>query len=73
MGAFAVPMMIASTVMQGFSILQQGKQASAMANYEAKQAEANAAAEPVISAELFPVEQLERVKVAVLICFGSRV
>lgn len=36
---------IAGAGMQGFSMLQQGKQASAMANYEAKQAEANAAAE----------------------------
>lgn len=45
MGAFAMPMLIASTVMQGYSMLQQGRQASAMANYEAKQAEANAASE----------------------------
>lgn len=35
----------ASALMQGFSTLQQGRQAQKMANYEAKQAEANAAAE----------------------------
>lgn len=35
----------ASALMQGFSTLQQGRQAQKMANYEAKQADANAAAE----------------------------
>lgn len=42
MGAFALPMMIASTVMQGVSILSQGRQAKAAADYEAKVADQNA-------------------------------